>query len=92
MITGETPDLAKMNLTCNKASSTLPLTMLVCHCKRVHCRVIRDCARSGAEDADDVGRMCGAGTGCGGCKPLVEKLVEREQAAQPRSESIAPAA
>lgn len=22
--------------------------------------------------------MCGAGTGCGGCKPLVEKLVERE--------------
>lgn len=55
--------------------------MLVCHCKRVHCRVIRDCVREGALDADTVGARCGAGTGCGGCKPMVQKLVEREASA-----------
>jgi len=83
-----------MNLTCNKVTPTLSLTMLVCHCKRVHCRVIRDCARSGAGSVDEVGRMCGAGTGCGGCKPLVEKLVEREApaVAVAKQQSMIPAA
>ncbi len=53
--------------------------MLVCHCKRVHCRVIRDCVEAGARDTDTVGRLCGAGTGCGGCKPLLGKLVDAEK-------------
>ena len=52
--------------------------MLVCHCKRVHCRDIRDAVQNGAENVDEVGEQCGAGTGCGGCRPLVEKVVERE--------------
>jgi bacterioferritin-associated ferredoxin len=82
-----------MNLTCNKKSRRLFLTMLVCHCKRVHCRDIRAAAQAGASDADSVGRACGAGTGCGGCKPLVQKLVEKEQRALPVvSASMAPAA
>ncbi|HJK93732.1 MAG TPA: (2Fe-2S)-binding protein [Polyangiaceae bacterium LLY-WYZ-15_(1-7)] len=55
--------------------------MLVCHCKGVPCRVIKDCVRQGADDAEAVGRRCGAGTGCGGCKPLLAKLVERERSA-----------
>ncbi len=38
--------------------------------------------------------MCGAGTGCGGCKPLVEKLVEREAPAveMAKRSSMVPAA
>ncbi len=52
--------------------------MLVCHCKRVSSRVIRECVQEGAHDANAVGRACGAGTGCGGCRPLVLALVERE--------------
>lgn len=58
---------------------TIRFVMLVCHCKRVHCRDIRDAVRDGAETVDDVGERCGAGTGCGGCRTLVEKLVERER-------------
>ena len=52
--------------------------MLVCHCKRVSCRVIRECVQGGAKDTNSVSRACGAGTGCGGCRPLVKELVERE--------------
>lgn len=57
---------------------TIRFVMLVCHCKRVHCRDIRDAVQNGAENVDEVGEQCGAGTGCGGCRPLVEKMVDRE--------------
>ncbi|MEM6959239.1 MAG: (2Fe-2S)-binding protein [Myxococcota bacterium] len=52
--------------------------MLVCHCERVHCREIRKCVHEGAVSAEEVGERCGAGTGCGGCRPLVERLIQRE--------------
>jgi bacterioferritin-associated ferredoxin len=52
--------------------------MLVCHCKRVCDRTIRDLVRSGASSPCEVGRACGAGTRCGGCQPLIEALVEEE--------------
>ncbi|MEO0325653.1 MAG: (2Fe-2S)-binding protein [Myxococcota bacterium] len=53
--------------------------MLVCHCKKVHCRTVRSAVRAGASDVDSVGRACGAGTGCGGCRPLVDALVAQER-------------
>lgn len=56
--------------------------MLVCHCHRVHDRTIRDVARSGARTPEEVGQACGAGTGCGGCKPLIAGLIVREGAAR----------
>lgn len=52
--------------------------MLVCHCKRVCDRRIREAVRGGAASPCDVGRVCGAGTRCGGCQPLIEALVEEE--------------
>jgi bacterioferritin-associated ferredoxin len=52
--------------------------MLVCHCLRVFDKSIRECVRSGAVTADEVGDMCGAGTGCGGCRDSIEEIVERE--------------
>ncbi|MEM9069771.1 MAG: (2Fe-2S)-binding protein [Myxococcota bacterium] len=52
--------------------------MLVCHCKQVSCTVIRDCVQAGARSTNAVEEFCGAGTGCGGCRPLVKELVERE--------------
>lgn len=52
--------------------------MMVCHCKRVTERTVRDAVRSGAECAEEVGAMCRAGTDCGGCRPLVEVIVEEE--------------
>jgi len=55
--------------------------MLVCHCHSVTDRTIRDAVRAGADDANAVGSACGAGTGCGGCRKLVECIVEAERQA-----------
>ncbi len=54
--------------------------MLVCHCHRVCDRAIRDCIDSGARSVEDVGRACGAGTGCGGCQPAIGALLAGEPA------------
>jgi bacterioferritin-associated ferredoxin len=52
--------------------------MLICHCKRVCDRIIRETVRGGAESVAEVGRMCGAGTGCGGCQPAIDAVIEQE--------------
>ena len=49
--------------------------MLVCHCHRVNDRIIRELAKDGAQSCDDIGAACGAGTGCGGCRPAIEGLI-----------------
>jgi bacterioferritin-associated ferredoxin len=51
--------------------------MIVCHCKALNDVVIRSvieqAARSGdgACSVDEVGRRCGAGTDCGGCREVI---------------------
>jgi NAD(P)H-nitrite reductase large subunit len=42
--------------------------------------MIRECVRDGARTTDDVGDACGAGTGCGGCRPTIESILQREHA------------
>jgi bacterioferritin-associated ferredoxin len=54
--------------------------LLVCHCHRVCDREIRECIESGARSVDDIGRACGAGTGCGGCQPTIGALLVGEPA------------
>ncbi|HXJ20022.1 MAG TPA: (2Fe-2S)-binding protein [Polyangia bacterium] len=54
--------------------------MLVCHCRRVCDRTIRECIREGAESIEEVGRACGAGTGCGGCQPAIASLLAKTEA------------
>lgn len=56
--------------------------MIVCHCRGVTDREIRRCVRAGEVTVCGVSRACGAATGCGGCKPLVGKIVEAELEAQ----------
>jgi bacterioferritin-associated ferredoxin len=51
------------------------VSMIVCHCHYVSDREIRQCMQAGACDVADVGRACGAGTGCGGCRPEIENIV-----------------
>jgi NAD(P)H-nitrite reductase large subunit len=58
--------------------------MIVCHCYCVSDREIRKCAREGAQDLAAVGRACGAGTGCGGCRPEVADILDREVQPQAR--------
>ncbi len=64
--------------------------MLVCHCRRVNHHQVLDACHSGANSVEEVGRECGAGTGCGGCHPLIEDLIQLARRTEPsRDESDA---
>jgi bacterioferritin-associated ferredoxin len=56
--------------------------MIVCHCHYVSDREIRQCAQAGACSVSDVGRACGAGTGCGGCRPEIANIIGVEDGAE----------
>jgi bacterioferritin-associated ferredoxin len=49
--------------------------MIVCHCQVVSDRCVRDAITCGARTIDEVGEMCGAGTGCGSCRPTICALL-----------------
>lgn len=51
------------------------MSVLVCHCKVVYDRHVREAIAAGARDEVAVGRACGAGTGCGGCVPAISRLL-----------------
>ena len=52
--------------------------MLVCHCRAVCDRVIRQCVRAGTTSLEGIGDCTGAGTGCGGCHDAILDIVEGE--------------
>jgi bacterioferritin-associated ferredoxin len=49
--------------------------MYVCHCRAVTDRVIRAQIEQGARDEESLVRACGAGGRCGGCLPLMRRLL-----------------
>jgi bacterioferritin-associated ferredoxin len=49
--------------------------VLLCHCRAISDRVIRQAIACGARCPDDVARACGAGADCGGCRSAVEELL-----------------
>jgi len=49
--------------------------LLVCHCHEVGDKTVRKCIREGARTVAEIGSACGAGTGCGGCRPTLHALV-----------------
>jgi len=53
--------------------------LLICHCSLVTDREIRDSIRAGADSLDAVAAACGAGACCGGCEPMVERLIQLER-------------
>jgi len=53
--------------------------MLVCHCKGVNDRTVKRAVREGADCLAGVGRACGAGTGCGGCRGVIEEILVLER-------------
>ena len=52
--------------------------MIVCHCFGISDREVRRCAREGAQDLTQVEDACGAGAGCGGCRPELVNLLAKE--------------
>lgn len=51
--------------------------MIVCHCRKVTDRDVKAAIFAGAETEEEVARMTGAGTCCGGCRPTVNELLTK---------------
>lgn len=49
--------------------------MIVCHCRQLTDSQVRRAVREGARSLDDLGRACGAGVECGGCRPELARLI-----------------
>ena len=71
--------------------------MLVCHCHEVGDKTVRKCIREGARTLSEIGAAGGAGTGCGGCRPVLRELVsalvmprmaERFECAEPEAAAL----
>ena len=56
--------------------------MLICHCRAVNDRVIRDTIAAGARRPEDIALRCGAGSRCGGCLPALRELLDAHDAAE----------
>lgn len=49
--------------------------MYVCLCQAVTQAELDGVILAGARDLDAVGEACGAGTSCGGCRPVLQELL-----------------
>jgi bacterioferritin-associated ferredoxin len=57
--------------------------MIICLCANVSEQELRTTIADGASTVKEVGRRCGAGAGCGACKPMIrECLREAREAVQ----------
>jgi len=52
--------------------------MIVCHCRGITDRAIREVIRRGAHSPREVAIACHAGRSCGGCIPTVRELIKIE--------------
>jgi len=64
--------------------------MIVCLCANVSERELVATITAGATTVKEVGRKCGAGTGCGACKPLIRECLSRCRAAALTGAAVAP--
>ena len=55
--------------------------MIVCHCRGLSDRKIREVIRRGAHSPREVAIACHAGRSCGGCIPTVRELIASETSA-----------
>jgi bacterioferritin-associated ferredoxin len=55
--------------------------LIVCHCEAVNDATVRAAVLSGAEDVEAVGDRCRAGTNCGGCHRMLERLIGQRSGA-----------
>lgn len=57
--------------------------VLVCHCRAVNDRQIEAAALCGASTVREIVSACGAGGVCGGCRPVIEEILEEAAVALP---------
>lgn len=58
--------------------ATLPLTATVCSCENVSKGTICDAVAGGAQDIASLKKCTKAGTGCGGCVPMVTDILKEQ--------------
>ena len=63
--------------------------MIVCLCANVSERELVATIAAGATTVKEVGRRCGAGVGCGACKPLIRECLSRCRAAAGQEVTVA---
>ena len=61
--------------------------MIVCHCKGLTERDIGKAVREGAVSTDDVATSCAAGSDCGGCRPVIEEILAKNDPARHGSDA-----
>lgn len=49
--------------------------MIVCLCEGVSDREVSSAIRDGARTVESIGRKCGAGTSCGGCSHVLQRML-----------------
>ncbi|GAA6749275.1 nitrite reductase large subunit NirB [Thermus tengchongensis] len=60
------------------ARTSLPLTARVCSCENVTKGTILEAIRSGHRDLTSLKKATRAGTGCGGCVPVLDEILKEE--------------
>jgi len=63
--------------------------LIVCSCHGITDRDIRRLVREGATSPRQVAEACGAGMGCGGCRPCVRALVAEAAAPSEKAPLLA---
>lgn len=52
--------------------------VIICHCRGINDQSVRDAIDDGMETVEELAEICGTGSDCGGCRPvLAELIVER---------------
>ena len=54
--------------------------MIVCVCKGVNEREVRETITSGCMTEESIGHLCGAGTDCGSCLETLRELLQERSA------------
>jgi nitrite reductase (NADH) large subunit len=62
--------------------ASLPDDALICSCEGISKKTIADLVANGCETVDAIKHSCKAGTGCGGCVPMLKDIMEYSLKAQ----------
>lgn len=55
------------------------MSNIVCKCRKVTEEEIVNAIKNGATTVEAVGEATKAGTGCGGCKPKIQELIDENK-------------
>lgn len=66
----------RLSILSGLAPRKVDLGDIICSCYNVGEGKIRQCIKDGAQNTDEIGKRCEAGTNCGSCLPEIQKMLE----------------